>query len=136
MSWTRWTPFVFIWPRRYIDRSETVRRLNFEKWSENFTWEQDEWDGWKDFAQTPQETLQSQRGDCEDYALLAASWSHARGRGASLAFCFPKGSPVPRHVVAADDVKRVYSSGTIHKNTSLHEYIEDSDYDWFIERKI
>lgn len=130
-----WTPLVFVYPKRYIDASETIRRLNFERWSKEFVWEQDEWGGWLDVAQKPQETLHAVRGDCEDYALVAASWAYARRRGASIAFCFPKGSPIPRHVVAADN-SRVYSNGNIYEDTSLDEYIQQSDYEWYINRKI
>lgn len=131
-----WTPLLYVWPRRYIDNSHTVRRLNFDRWSKGFEWEQDGWNGLKDVAERPQVTISMQSGDCEDYALVAASWAYARQRHpVKLAFCFPEGSPIPRHVVAADKY-RVYSSGEIYEDTSVEEYVEQSKYGWCLERKI
>jgi hypothetical protein len=132
---TRWTPFVVAWPRRYVSRDPLWRSFDFEAWSDRYAWTEDEWNGWLDVARRPDDTVDAETGDCEDYALVAVSWALARGRTpVGLGFCFPPRSPVPRHVVAYDR-DRVYSSGEIREET-IDEYLDRTEYAWAIRRRL
>lgn len=136
MKLRNWTPFVFAFPKRYLSTSDTVTNLDLQTWSETeYEWEQDEWNGYADFLTAPEKTVESGRGDCEDYAFVAASWAHRRYNNVQIAICFNDGNPIPRHMVAWFNGD-VYSSGTIHKDTSISEYVADSQYDWHLTRDV
>jgi hypothetical protein len=131
----RWTPFVVAVPHRYVGRGARWGSFDFEAWSDRYRWSEDEWNGWLDVAQRPVDTVAAERGDCEDYALVAASWALARGRTpVGLAFCFPPRSPVPRHAVAYDR-DRVYSSGEITAE-HLGVYLDRAGYAWALRRRL
>ncbi|MFC4360590.1 hypothetical protein ACFO0N_21810 [Halobium salinum] len=110
----RWTPFVFLAPDRYVADGEFWAEFDFRTWSRRgYEWVSDPWNGFRDVAKRPRETLAEGRGDCEDYALVAASWARARGHeGVGLGFCLESPYPWPRHAIAYDD-RFVYSSGRI-----------------------
>jgi hypothetical protein len=132
---TRWTPFVFTWPRRYVGRGDRWATFDFDGWSTTYEWSEDEWNGWLDVARRPDDTITERTGDCEDYALVAASWALAQGRTpVGLGFCFPSRAPVPRHVVAYDR-DRVYSSGEIREE-SLDDYLDRTEYTWALRRRL
>lgn len=136
MKLRNWTPFVFAYPKPYLSDDDRVTELDLERWSSDlYTWEQDGWNGYKDFASDPVETVTSRAGDCEDYALVAASWAHSRDKDVTLALCFIDGNPLPQHMIAAFD-GNVYSSGTIHEDTDIREYVQSSQYDWFLPRDV
>ena len=131
----RWTPFVMAAPRRHVGRGHRWEAFDFEAWTARYTWEADPWNGWLDVARAPDETVVAERGDCEDYALVAASWALSRGRTpVGLAFCFPPRSPVPRHAVAYDR-ERVYSSGDV-TTESLDAYLDREGYAWALRRRL
>lgn len=134
MRFRSWTPFVFLTPRRYLGSPNELdwKDVNIELFSDNYIWEQDTWNGLIDVAQSPRETLRRYAGDCEDYALLIATVLNARGEDVRLGFCFPKYSPIPRHVIAYTDT-RVFSSGVIREG-SVEDFVRVSKYDWFISR--
>lgn len=133
---TWWTPFTFLFPSRYVDTGESVASLDLESWSRaEYDWVSDAWNGFRDFAKPPSKTLDDEEGDCEDYALVAASWALANDRpGVGLAFCIEKPKVWPTHVIAFDD-ERVYSSGNISAE-SVESWLEGSDYDYALRRRI
>ncbi|MFB6136419.1 MAG: hypothetical protein ABEJ04_06635 [Halobacteriaceae archaeon] len=131
-----WTPFVFLAPGRYVDRSDFWADFDFDSWSEStYEWTSDEWHGYRDVATPPAETVATGRGDCEDYALVAASWALARERGdVGLGFCWESPYPWARHVVAYDD-ERVYSSGSVTRE-SVAEWLDGSRYVYCLRRPV
>lgn len=135
MQISRWTPFVFAAPENYISAHPEILSLDLEEWSEEFEWEQDGWNGYKDFASKPAETVRTGRGDCEDYALVAASWAYDRGYPMVLVWLFKGYSPMPRHMVVWFK-GNIYSSGNIFEGMSVSDYVEQSEYDWCLEHKI
>lgn len=136
MELRRWTPLTFLLPNRYVDHDSRWREFDLQGWSETgYEWTQDPWNGLRDFAQRPPETVDSGRGDCEDYALVAVSWAVANSRdGVGLAFCWELPYPWPRHVIAFDD-ERVYSSGHTVE-TDVDEWIDGSKYEFAVRRRI
>lgn len=127
MDLGRWTPLVAVAPTRYADPGAIPEDFDLLEWVETFEWRQDGWNGYRDVLTPPAETIERGRGDCEDFALVAASWALAEGRdGVGVAFCFPPRSPVPRHVVAYDD-EWVYDAGRVH-TTSLADWLDGSRY--------
>lgn len=136
MSILQWTPLAFLFPDRHMSDNIWVTSLDFEKWSEEeYQWEQDGWNGFADFLTSPPETIVSGKGDCEDYAFVAASWARSRDKDVTLTLCFEGYSPVPQHMIAAFD-GNVYSSDGIRTDTTIDEYIESSKYSWAINRKV
>jgi len=132
----RWTPLTFLFPSKYVETDAFWEEFDFEAWSgSDYTWTRDPWNGFRDFARRPRETVDRKRGDCEDYALVALSWAVANGRdGVGLAFCWEWPFPWPTHVIAFDD-ERVYSSGYIREK-SVSRWIEDSKYRYALERRV
>jgi len=137
MQLDRWTPFAVVWPERYVSDDEDLwSSLDIEDWSRReYEWIEDDWNGFLDFARRPHETLASGRGDCEDYALVAASWALANDRpGVGLAVCWEWPYPWPRHAIAYDD-ERVYSSGHITEE-SVEEYAERDGFAFTLRRPV
>jgi hypothetical protein len=132
----RWTPLTFLFPGRFVDRDDRWADFDLLEWSDGeYDWTQDAWNGFRDFAQRPAETVETGRGDCEDYALVALSWAVAADRdGIGLGFCWESGTPWPTHVIAFDE-ERVYSSGNTPE-TGVDEWIEDSDYTFALRRRV
>lgn len=133
LAW--WTSLTYRAPSRYLASGEFWREFDIESWSDEFyDWTADGWNGLRGFAKPPRETVDEGEDDCEDYALVAASWAVTNGRdGVGLAFCIgPK--PWPTHVVAFD-AERVYSSGVIAEQ-SLDSFLERTEYDRTLNRKI
>ncbi|MFC6614478.1 hypothetical protein ACFQAS_05830 [Halopenitus salinus] len=136
MDVRRWTPFTFIAPARYVDRDDWWQSFDLLEWSRSeYSWREDPWNGVRDFARRPRECVETGRGDCEDYALVALSWAAAHDRDdVGLGFCWEWPYPWPRHVIAFDD-ERVYSSGRVHE-TSVEEWTADSRYSYVLERRV
>lgn len=136
MELRRWTPFTFLAPGRYVDVDGVGTDFDLEDWAETrYDWTEDPWNGFRDFARRPRETIAEGAGDCEDFALVAASWAIAAGRDeVGLAFCWEWPYPWPRHVIAFD-AERVYSSGTITEE-SVDEWVRGSRYDYSVSRRI
>jgi hypothetical protein len=132
----RWTPLTFLFPSRYVEDDAFWADFDFETWSDSeYRWIRDPWNGFRDFARRPRETVARKRGDCEDYALVAVSWAVANGRdGVGLAFCWKWPYPWPTHVVAFDD-GRVYSSGDVREQR-VSEWVEESTYRFALERRV
>lgn len=137
MALDYWTPLVFLFPGRYVARDPFWTEFDLAEWSRTeYEWTQDAWNGFRDVATPPAETVADGVGDCEDYALVAMSWAVANDRdGVGLAFCWEPYYPWPRHVVAFDD-ERVYSSGEITRG-SVDEWVDDSSrYTFALERQV
>lgn len=133
---TRWTPFVYLFPGRYVEPGSDWESFDLESWaSEFYDWKQDAWNGLRDFAQRPAKTVDKAKGDCEDFALVAASWALSNDHDeVGLAFCLGETWPIPRHVIAYD-TERVYSSGSITKE-SVAEYIDRTKYSRALKRDL
>lgn len=131
----RWSALVFLFPERYVEPAG-FEDFDLHEWSrETFEWRREGQWPWQDTVQETAETLLSGRGDCDDYALLAASWSLAHGHtGVGLAVMGHYAAhvlPRPTHMVAYDAV-HVYSSGRIVRGTP-QAFVADSDrYDWVV----
>lgn len=132
----RWTPLTYLRPAAYISRGPFWETFDLESWSRfRYHWDSDPWNGYKDFAQRPETTVSDGRGDCEDYALVAASWAIAQGRGpVRLGFCWEKGNLHPTHAVC-DDGQRIYSSGELYDDRP-DEYLEWAPYDHILWRTV
>lgn len=133
----RWTPFAVLRPERYVSDDEALwSALDIEAWSRrSYEWDEDDWNGFIDVAKRPHETLADGTGDCEDYALVAASWALANDRpGVGLAVCWEWPYPWPRHAIAYDD-ERVYSSGQVTEE-SVDEYAERDGYRFVLRRPV
>jgi hypothetical protein len=131
----RWTPWVIVAPRRYVGRGDEWGSFDFESWSERYEWREDEWNGWVDVARRPDDTVADETGDCEDYALVAASWALARGRTpVGVGFCFTPWLPIPRHAIAYDR-DRVYSSGEVREE-SVDAFLDRTEYAWALRRRL
>lgn len=129
---TQWTGFAYLFPRRYADAD--LKNVDIEHWSKQFEWDQDGWNGMKDFLTEPEVTLEEQSGDCEDFAFVIVSHHLANDIPVGIAACWEKGGITPSHMVAYDK-NCVYSSGNIHQSTSLDKYIRDSKYSWCLPRR-
>jgi hypothetical protein len=137
MRLDRWTPFAILWPERYVSDDEDLwSALDIEAWSRRgYEWVEDDWNGFLDFAKRPHETLADGAGDCEDYALVAASWALANDRpGVGLAVCWEWPYPWPRHAIAYDD-ERVYSSGHVTEE-SVEAFTERDGYRFALRRPL
>jgi hypothetical protein len=137
MRLDRWTPLAVLWPERYVSRDlDLWSAFDIEEWSRRgYDWVEDDWNGLLDFAKRPHETLADGAGDCEDYALVAASWALANDRhGVGVAVCWEWPYPWPRHAVAYDD-ERVYSSGHITRE-SVEAYAERDGYLFCLRRPL
>ncbi len=136
MDLRRWTPFTFLVPQRYVDDGRFWAEFDLEAWAaDRYDWDQDPWNGLRDFAKRPRETVRDEEGDCEDFALVAASWAVAHDReDVGLAFCWKWPYPWPRHVVAYD-ADRVYSSGEISRQR-VGDWVAESDYVYSVSRPI
>jgi len=132
----RWSPLTFLFPTRYVDRDPFWADFDLDDWSKtDYEWTQDAWNGLRDFATAPRDTVEQGRGDCEDYALVAIAWAVAQGRsGVGIGFCWAWPYPWPTHVIAFDD-ERVYSSGR-RVRTSVPEWTAGSKYRFTLTRRI
>lgn len=136
MKLFRWTPLVFAFPGQYVERSGFWADVDLLHWSERvYEWTEDGWNGVRDFARTPRETYETGRGDCEDYALVAASALASRGR-TDLHFAIVSDGVLPEHFVLYDAAdQRVFSSGRIYDAT-LKEYLDQSRYERRVTRRV
>jgi hypothetical protein len=136
MKLRRWTPLMFAFPQFYVEESEFWADRSLGRWSDReYEWTRDAWNGVRDFAQPPRTTYEECRGDCEDYALVAACVLVSRGR-TNLHFAVVTSRVIPEHFVLYDtERERVYSSGIVHEKT-LDEYVADSRYERSISRPI
>lgn len=123
------TPLALAWPRRYINPGAAAE-LDIEQYSERYEWRQDPAGGLIDTLKPPAAMVEDPRGDCEDYAFLAASWAIAADQTpVALGLCTD--SYLLRHTVAIAGVgtgdECVYSSGAVYDG--LDTYREQMSYD-------
>jgi len=123
----RLSAFFYLWPHRFIESCDWQEKESLVSWSINtYDWRQDDWNGMKDTVQRPQKTWESGAGDCDDYALVVASYL-ANTTDNTLHVCalYTIGSG---HMVIYDETEeRVYSSGVVLSQT-LSEYKSKSKY--------
>lgn len=138
MTLRRLSLWFALFPRRFIDPSGWDE-FDLQEWSED-VWEYEP-DGpfiWHDTVTPPEDTVVSGRGDCDDYALVAAHWALANERpyvGVATMGPFKMGVPVPRHMVAFD-LALTYSSGDVHA-MNLTEYVQNHPrYSWSFSRMV
>lgn len=136
MALSRWTGFVFLYPSRYLEECDCYRYMDMEQWStEEYDWEQDSWNGLKDTAQRPSKTINSGRGDCEDYAVAISSILQSKGHE-DLRLVVVGNGLLPDHVICYDaGTETTYSNGNISELTAS-EWLYQSDYSWMESRKI
>lgn len=135
MKLRNFTPFVILWPRKYLGSEEQFKDIDIEQWSREYSWESDEWNGFKDFTQAPSITYEEKHGDCEDYAMVVLSWLKANDRDAHMLVLWQKGDIAASHV-AVYDGRDVYSSGSIFRDCTVHDYVERSKYSHVLNRKV
>lgn len=136
MEFRRWTPLTFLFPRRFIEAGQFWDDFDLRDWAAGtYEWTQDPWNGLVDFAKRPRETITDDRRDCEDFALVAASWAVANDRpDVGLGFCWESNRPWPTHVITYD-TDYVYSSGNIIEG-DVDEWIADSKYAFALKRRV
>jgi len=143
MLWpTRLSFLSFLFPRRFID-TDAAKWLDLHEWSATeYKWTQDKWNGLQDTIAPVSETIRTGRGDCDDYAVVSASWllkNAADGGGADVEFGYlfstAQGVPLPEHMVAYAD-NTVYSSGEILTDTTKEAYVRESEYDVAVWRTV
>lgn len=133
MSLTRWTPLVFMAPGKYLDTEYDWRSFDLESWSNYFTYEPDGWNGLNDTTDPPRRTIRREKGDCDDYALVAASWLLGNNHSAKLVYCY-KPWPFQAHLIAVGNGK-TYSTGQIRTQTPA-EFLEKSRYTRSLTRRL
>ncbi|NEU58616.1 hypothetical protein [Halorussus sp. MSC15.2] len=127
---------MFAFPDHYVERSAYWADVDLVRWSkQTYEWTRDDWSGVRDFAQSARRTYETGRGDCEDYALVAANVLASRDRS-NLHFAIVSEGFLPEHFVLYDAVdQQVYSSGRIYDAT-LSEYLDESRYVRRVTRRI
>jgi hypothetical protein len=130
----RFSLVVFFLTHRYLDTEYDWAAFDIEAWSRtSYQWREDAWRGLHDVVQKPETTVATGRGDCDDYALVAASWATAVGRDdVGVALCGR--GPRILHMVAFD-ADRTYSSGDIY-DTGPGAYLDRSEYTWIYTRLV
>lgn len=136
MRLLHWMPLTFLFPSRYLDTDFDWEGFDLVAWSrDDYRWPKESWNGLIDIAQPPAETVERRRGDCGDFALVAASWAWGNGReGVGVGLCWELRRPWPTHVIAYDD-EFVYSAGGIWK-TSVAEWRKESPYVFVLKRRV
>lgn len=148
MKLTRLTLFLVLFPNLFIKVKREWADLNLHHWSHDvYSWDSD---GRLDFVSYPEFTYFYQSGDCEDYALVVlctifskAKYSQAGQYGqvsdasglGEINLCVCGQGYKPNHAVV-EARGRIYSSGEIYNNTTLEEFIEQTDYDWGKRRRV
>ena len=136
---SRFSVLAWVFPGRFIENRERWRDFDLESWSaESYEWVSDGPGLWRDRVRYPSDTVSGGKGDCDDYAVVAASWARSNGRSrVGLAVCghTVAGFLVPTHMVAVDS-RRVYSSGEMYDLSPL-EYVEMKEaYTWIWPRYV
>ena len=125
--------FAWLFPGRYIRPHGIWDGFDLYEWSKSeYMWASDGPFIWQDKVQLPAETIVRGTGDCDDYALVAASWAKRHGRDdVGLAICGHKrfGIPIVTHMIAVDE-SRVYSSGHIFDGSVDDWLAASDDYDF------
>lgn len=121
------TALTYAYPRLCIDTDYDWTAFDFQAFNDDFDWTSDPLNGYWDVVQPVEETINTQQGDCDDYAAVAASYLHeTTSKPIRFAFLYRDGGVVPDHV-AVGTGKRVYESGVVH-DQSLVQYQRASPY--------
>jgi len=134
----RFSFLAWLFPNRFVERNDRWHAFSLYDWSgDGYEYQKDSAGLWNDTVKHPADTVATGVGDCEDYALVAASWAASNRReGVGLAVCGHRVGPVPvtDHMIAYDS-RRVYSSGYIF-DLSVDEYLKSSEYSWCWRRDL
>lgn len=142
----RWS-FRFLWnPDAYIE--ELPDDFNYHAWrSDRYRWEPDPLDGFVDHVQFLDDTIESETGDCIDFAFVTVCWLISRDESCYLGLSFNnlKGFPVigripwlrklqiPQHAIVSDGERLYEGTGRVEPNGQMYsyigEYLEESGYD-------
>lgn len=135
-SLSRWTARSFLQPTRFVAPEALPEGFDLEEWAHDYRWEPDDWNGYQDTISPIEETVRTARGDCDDFAAVAASWAVREHRERiGFAYLWESGTDWwPTHMVCYDE-ERVYSSGAI-ADRGLTDWVAHSDYNWAIRRQI
>ena len=104
-------------PRRYL---RPVPNFDPNSFTTRWTYQADPLWGLWDIARNPHDVIEHARGDCVDYARLAASWLYYHTDRPIALYVMGRIHNPPGHLVAYDG-ERVYSTGRIHEE-SLESY--------------
>lgn len=116
---TRHTLLLLLFPNRYIDPDhEALEDFNMDDWAATkYEWRRDPLWGLLDHASPIGETIETGRGDCVDYGLVAASYLARDNRPVYFGVSFGPMADLPllrrisfpRHFVVSDG-QRLYES--------------------------
>lgn len=104
----RWTGLLYVDPERFIDPEYDWEDFDLEEWSENeYEWTSDDWYGFKDIAKPARETIETGRGDCDCYAVVAMNDRyHAGADGVGVGFLYHVPDRPDIDISDTDDVKQ------------------------------
>lgn len=128
-------------PKWYLDLDHDWSDFDLERWSyAEYQYEPDPLGGAADFLTPPAEMLEDPAGDCEDYAMVAASYLYAEtDHDLSIVWLYrwpPRIRGPSAHLIAYDATEQiVYSNGRV-LHLSLSEYEEERPYVGHIERPL
>lgn len=124
------TPLFIARPSWVLDPGVDLTPDRLRTWSRHFEWRADPLRGFIDIAQSPQSTLNHQRGDCVDYARLVASvLAPDPDADPLLAVELYRWTNPVGHVVVYDrSTETIYSSGIV-TDESLDTYHDRSQHD-------
>jgi transglutaminase-like putative cysteine protease len=129
----RQTIFIWIAPWWFVETDPEFAVVDLARWGEEkYDWTQDPLGGAIDTVRYPRDVLETGDGDCEDYAVFAASVLASRGVE-DLAFVSCTKGWIPDHTVLYAD-GNVYSNGTIYKNTTPDQFADIEGFDHTIVR--
>ena len=104
-------------PRRYLEQVPGFDPYDFE---DSWSYQADPLWGLWDVARNPHDVITQGRGDCVDYARLAASWLFFHTDHPIALYVMGRIHNPPGHLVAYDG-ECVYSTGTVHE-MSIERY--------------
>lgn len=120
--------------RDYLDPQAT-KDIDIEKFTQEFTWEQDEMNGLYNTVDPVQRSVRRKRGDCKDYSAVAMSWvlQHTNKRPKIVVHAPDK---LDYGHINAQAGQTVYDVSGVYKQTTPEEVVESSDLFVLYKRKI
>ncbi len=135
----RFSVWFLLFPRLFLNTEYTWDEFDIVSWSATeYEYQADPLFGLWDIVQPVPETLTSGAGDCDDYALVAASYlyattDHEISLGVHIGVTTRPGKG---HLTVYDHTaEKVYSSGVIYPDT-FEEFTARSEYDLHFRRSI
>lgn len=137
VAWIRRLTIWFVLaPRRFLSDDGRIR-FTLDWWSrEIYEWEQDDWNGLKDYVQRIETTVETGTGDCDDYALTALDYLHRNtNHEIELVIAYRLWKPQGHLLVYDVTEERTYSNGNI-RDEPISEYRKREDYGWYWRRRV